>query len=187
MKKFLYIAALVSLLSSCAYINNFKKAPEVDYLDRGVKIDIRKFLNGELEGFAVMQDGNGKIIGTETIKISAKWDDNKGVMQQNFIYFDGKKDSRTWLITLEDDGTFSAVGHDVTSAAQGKQIGNAMEMIYTLSLRGSAGKEQVRFVDKIYLVDEKSAIMISDSRKNFGSSGKAIIALKKIEKISDKN
>lgn len=180
LSKFLIISITASLLSSCAFLQNFNKHPEVDSLDKGVKIDIRKFLNGDLEGFAIVQDGDGKIIDTQTIKINGKWDENKGVVQQNFIFANGKKDSRTWLITLEENGTFDAVGHNVTAPAQGKQIGNAMQMFYTLSLPAEVGKQNVSFEDKIYLVDDKSAIMISSFKKGFSSSGKFIISLKKL-------
>jgi hypothetical protein len=178
--RFFLAVFFVSSLSSCAFLDRFNKAPELDFLDRGSKIDLKKFFNGEIEAFAITQDENGKISGTQTAKISGKWDENKGVIQQNFIYADGTKDSRTWLITINSDGTFDAVGHDVTSPAKGKQSGNAAQMIYSLSLAGKDGKQEVKFEDKMYLVDDKSMIMISNFKRGYSSSGKSIFSLKKI-------
>lgn len=185
MKKISSAILLLSLLSSCAVFNNFSKPSELDSIDKGVKFDIKKFFNGDVEGFAVIQDPNGKIIDTETFKINGKWDDNKGVIQQNFVYASGDKDSRTWLITIDENGsTFSAIGHDIAAPAQGKQVGNAMQMVYALMLTGKTDKQKVKvnFEDKIYLVDEKSAIMISNSTVGFGGPSKSIISLKKLGK-----
>jgi len=180
MKKLSAAIFLISLLSSCAVIQNFNKSAELDYLDKGSKIDFKKFFSGDIEGFAITQDQNGKIIDTQTVKISGKWDENKGMIQQNFFYAGGKKDSRTWLVTLNENGTFDAVGHDVSSPAKGKQIGNAAQMIYSLMLPENGMKQEVKFEDKMYLVDEKSMIVISDFRKGFTSSGRSIFSLKKL-------
>ena len=87
----------------------------MDYLEKGTKFDVKNFFNGDIEGFGILQDSDGKIKGTKTVKISSKWEGDKGVMQQNWISSDGTKESRTWLITLGSDGLFSAVGHDVIS------------------------------------------------------------------------
>lgn len=183
MKKISAAILLISLLSSCAGFGGFNKPSELDSLDKGAKFDIKKFFNGDLEGFAIIQDEQGKIIDTHSFKVNGKWEENKGVIQQNFTYASGGKDSRTWLITLEEGGsTFSAIGHDIVAPAQGKQVGNAMQMTYSLSLPNKADKQKVKvnFEDKIYLVDEKSAIMIQSSSVGFSGTKKAIISLKKL-------
>lgn len=175
----IFFAIIVaSSLASCAALKG--KPTEIDYLEKATKIDIKKFFNGDLEGFAITQDGNGKIIATEAVKINGKWEENKGVVQQNFIYPDGKKDSRTWLITLNDDGTFDAVGHNVTSHGQGKQVGNTAQMIYGLTIPVNGVKKEVKFEDKMYLVDDKSMIAISSFKSGYSYSGKTIISLKKL-------
>ncbi len=170
---------MISLATSCAALSNFSKPSEVDYIDKGVKMDIKKFFNGDVEGSAIIQDENGKIIATQTIKANGKWEENKGVLQQNFVNNSGEKDSRTWLITLNEDGTIDAVGHDVAAPAKGKQIGNAAQMSYALILRKKGEKEEIKFDDKMYLVDDKSMIIISEFKKGFSGKGRAIISFRK--------
>jgi hypothetical protein len=166
MKKFLRFSTAViaiSMLSSCAYFENLfskKQIAELDSLETAPKIDIKKFFNGDVEGFAITQDSSGKIIGTIQVKISGKWDENKGEIKQNFIYDGTTKDSRIWLVTVNVDGTFDAIGHDFVAPAQGKQVGNALQMLYTLNLMDQGSKQPVGFEDKMYLVDEKSMIEI---------------------------
>jgi len=102
---------MLSLLSSCSAFKGFNKQSQLDSLDRNSKFEMRKFFSGDVEGFAIIQDGDGKIIETQTFKINGKWDENKGIIQQDFTYGNGDKDNRTWLVTVDNDGSFSAIGH----------------------------------------------------------------------------
>lgn len=180
-----FFAAILLVLgfSSCAFVEEFmsarKPAPELDYLDRGVKMDITTFFNGDLESFTITRDFNSKITDSSTSKINAKWEDNKGVIQEIFFDSNGKKDSRTWLVTANSDGTFDMIGHDFASPIEGKQKGNALQMNYSLLTKVDGVKQAVKFEDKIYLIDEKSAIKISAFKKKNGASGTKITALKK--------
>lgn len=192
MKKFLKILALVTItlsLPSCVLFEGLssKKIVEpLDYIEGATKLDIKKFFDGNIEAFGIKQNSVGKIISTSTVKITAKWDENKGTIQQNFFYQDGSKDNRTWLITVNSDGTFGAVGHDVFVPAQGKQIGNAAQSSYGLMVSQKGIKTEVSYEDRMYLVDEKSMIVISkfftkgSTKEDQDTSGKIIFSLKKI-------
>ena len=157
---------------------------QLDYLERGAKFDMKKFFNGEVEGFAIIQDGSGKITDTKSITISGDWEENKGVIKKVFISANGSKDSRTWLITADRGGTFTAIGHDIAAPAKGSQMGNAMQMGYALLLPGQipGQKEKVYFEDKIYVVNADSAIMITKSSGGINGETTKIVALKKLSK-----
>ncbi|MDX2083744.1 MAG: DUF3833 family protein [Rickettsiales bacterium] len=182
--KLITIIFSITILSSCAFIEKYtsQKPAEVTSLDRP-KLDLKSFFNGDLEIFAITQDKNGKIIGSYSGKMNGKWDENKGVLQQNITYDDGKRDSRTWLITLYSNGEFEAVGHDFIAPMQGKQSGNAMRMIYTLSILQNDKKQQTDYEDNFYLVDERSAIGISTIKKFKRPAGRSIISYRKLGKI----
>jgi hypothetical protein len=180
MKKILFLILSINL-SSCAMLEAMNKKPlnELDSLSNANKMNIKTFFDGDMNAVGIRQDKNDKIIGTYLAKINAKWDENKGVIKYNFTLTEGKKDSRTWLLTLSDDNSFEGVGHDVSGSAQGTQVGNAMRMIYTLSFKKDGKKEEVKYEDRVYLVDEKSAIMISKSSKTSGERETTIISLTK--------
>jgi hypothetical protein len=192
MKKLQKITILfLSILaaSSCGLMRMKSIQPQqtkpqvLDYLEKGAKMDVRKFFNGDLEGFAILQNNEGKIIGAQTIKMSGKWEDDRGVLEQRFVDVDGKKDNRTWLIEVASDGVLTGVSHNISIPASGVQKGNAMRMGYALSLKNvsdeNSVKQDVKFEDRIYLIDDKSAIMIS-SFNNSGNVGKYIISIKKM-------
>jgi hypothetical protein len=183
--KILTISTIALSLTSCAVFENLmqkKEVQQLDYLEGANKMDLKKFFDGNLEGFAIKQDASGKIASTFTVKINGKWEEGKGVIQFNYFYNDGTKDSRTWLITTNSDNSFDAVGHDVTTPAKGKQIGNAAQSIYSLMVGPKTDKEEMSFEDKMYLVDEKSVIMISNfkSKKSAKGAGKIILSIKKV-------
>lgn len=188
MKKIVKISSIIFLIlsaSSCAVLDKAFREKEdrsLDFIDGSTKMDLKKFFEGELEGFAVKQDENDKIIETFTAKINGKWDANKGVVQFNFSHSGGEKDSRTWLITLNSDGSFDGVGHDVVKPMEGKQAGNVAQSFYSLNVGSKANKEEIRFREKIYLVDEKSAILISEFKSEESpkeNSGRVIFSIKK--------
>lgn len=200
MKKFIrasLICLTLNLATSCAFLEKFSesKAPApIDYLENAQKMDIKKFFDGDIEGFSIKQGENGKIIETQSVKISANWDENKGVIKKNNLSNDGSKDNRTWLVTLNSDGTIEAVGHDVVSPAKGKQVGNAAQISYSLmigdksSTKEGVSREEVLFEERMYLVSESEMILITNFKKkeNYNkkadnkSFGKIITSLKKI-------
>jgi hypothetical protein len=180
----LLIVFVLFLLSSCIEIESFLlKEPDakIDYLEKSARLDIKSFFNGDIDGFALIQDKKENIIATFTIKINGQWQEGKGIINHSFIYNDGVKNSRTWLISVDSDGSFDAVAHDITNIAKGKQAGNTAQMSYVLLLaeQREKDKQEVRFEDKMYMIDEKSMIIISKFRKHDGSSGKITISLKK--------
>lgn len=178
---------LIALTTSCAqlsamkFIEFRKQKTNYDALDRTSKMDIKTFLNGELEGFGASFDKFDHISAAHTVKINAKWEDSKGVLNYSVTSLNGVKDIRTWLISLNTDGSFTGVGHDIAGPAQGRQFGNASYLEYDLLLPNpnTGLKEKVSFQEKIYLIDDNSAIMISNFKTNSGDDGKIVTSLKK--------
>lgn len=189
LSRILFSIIFLFTLSSCAALQNMisPKASfsEVNTVSSAGRIDIKNFFNGDLEGFAITKDQNDKITDVNTIKVEGSWEGNKGVIKKTYFYSTGKKDSRTWLVTVNNDGTFDAVGHDVASPGRGRQIGNVAQMIYSLLVPENGVKSEVRFEDKMYMVDKNSMIMITSFKKAYGS-GTNITSLSKVEPAKKK-
>ncbi len=177
---------LAITVSSCAAIkdaiksksDNEVKKPLV-YLEKAPKYNVKKFLSGNLDGFAIVQDENGKIIDGFVTKVVGDWEENRGTIKYTFNFNGGKRDVRTWLITVEDAESYTAIGHDFISPAVGRQAGNASEVSYTLIYPHKDKREKVEFEENLYLVDENSAIVISSMKIGKSKIGKIILSLKK--------
>ncbi len=185
MKFFKLAIAVLALqtVSSCAQLDMIlkgkKEVTPIDYLANGAKINIKNFLNGDLEGFAIVQDADGKIESSFVIKSNGKWEETRGTVQYNYTFNGGKKDSRTWLITVNDNGDFSAIGHDFVETGQGAQLGNTARVTYSLMTNYKEAKQKIDYEDKFYLVDDNSAVIISTMSQGRKDLGKAIISLRK--------
>lgn len=180
----LAITILSLQLASCAFIDQLgfvqkRTVAPLDYLDNAAKMNIKNFLNGDLAGFAIVQNDKGKIESTFSIKAIGKWEDTHGTIQYNYAYNGGKKEGRTWLITMGENGEYSAIGHDFVEPANGVQIGNASRVIYSLNALYKDKKQKVEFEDKFYMIDENSAIILSTMRQGNSTLGQTIIALQK--------
>ena len=183
--KLLITAIALQTLASCTFLEQFtsvknKELTPIDYLEKAPKIDIKNFFSGDLEGFAIVQDAQERIDNSFTAKINGKWDENRGTVTFSYLYNGGKKDSRTWLFTINDSSNYSAIGHDFIETAQGRNQGNASIVNYSLNTMFKENKQRVDFEDKIYLADDKSAILISTMKQGKTIIGKAIISLRKI-------
>lgn len=150
------------------------------YAKNSPKFDIREFLNGKLEAHGILQDRSGKVIKTFAVKMNGSWDKNSGKLAEDFDFSDGKKDQRTWSIEMLDDNNFTAQAHDTVGFAKGEQYGNAMKMDYILTVPVDDKKYDIRLVDWIYLVDEKTAINVSKMTKFGFHVGTLTISFKKL-------
>jgi hypothetical protein len=150
------------------------------YTKNSPKLDIRNYLNGPLEAQGILQNRSGEVIKTFTVKMIGTWKENEGRLEEDFIFSDGKTDRRIWEIKLSDDNNFTAKAHDTVGLAKGEQYGNAMKMDYILKVDVDGKKYDIRLIDWIYLVDEKTAINVSQMTKFGFRVGTLSISFKKL-------
>ncbi len=150
------------------------------YSENSPKMDIRNYLSGPLEAQGILQDRSGKMIKSFTVKMTGTWRGNEGELKENFVFSDGKTDQRTWEIKFSDDNNFTAKAHDTVGIAKGQQFGNAFKMDYVLKVDVDGTKYDIRLVDWIYLVDEKTAINVSKMTKFGFTVGTLTISFKKL-------
>ena len=144
------------------------------------KMDIRNYLNGNLEAHGILQNRSGEVIKSFTVKMIGTWNGNDGRLEEDFIFSDGKKDRRVWEIKLLDDNNFTAKAHDTVGIANGQQYGNAVKMNYVLKVDVDGKKYDISLVDWIYLVDDKTAINVSQMTKFGFRVGTLNISFKKL-------
>lgn len=170
----------LTLTTSCTH-SLFSSASKVNhsYLPKNFKGDFQSFFNGDIEGFSIIKDKDGNITNARKISVSGSWEDNKGIIRKKFTDKDNKKTSRTWLLTLNPDGSFTAIGHDALNGAKGTTTGNMTHINYRLSLDINENKSPTTYDENMYLIDGDSMIMITKFESDNGDKGKEITSLKK--------
>lgn len=173
-------ALIIASLGSCASQIKPKEEPfAINYLKEPM-FDMKGFFNGNLEGFGVIHDKDGKIIATEKLEIKGKWRDKKGLIEKNYSGDSTKEDS-TWLVDLKEDGGFSVIGHGFTGSFEGKQVGNSARIKYSTTATNKEGaKIDQQIIENYYMVDENSVIGTVENFSDNLLNSRETLSFKKI-------
>ena len=115
---------------------------------------LEEFFVGESVAYGIFEDRFGNLRRQFRVNLSGKWDGNKLVLDEEFLYDDGEHATRTWTIDrLKRDAsetvTYQGKAADVKAAAYGRQVGNALNWQYDITLEISGLGIDVHFDDWI--------------------------------------
>jgi hypothetical protein len=124
---------------------------------RGEKpaLDLQQYFNGTLDAYGVFTDRSGTVVKRFTVVMVCTWNDNEGVLDEDFRYSDGSTQKRIWRLRKLGDGRFSGRADDVVGEARGETRGNTFHWTYTLNLPVGDNVFEVQFDDWMYLMTDK--------------------------------
>jgi hypothetical protein len=144
--------ALVSgsaLLASCA-------SPTVDgYAAEKPVLRLNEYFNGTIDAWGLFTDRSGAVVKRFTVVMQCSWKGDEGVLDEDFSYSDGTKSRRIWRLKKGPDGRYTGRADDVVGEAAGREMGNAFQWAYTLSLPVDGKVYEVQFDDWMYLMTDK--------------------------------
>lgn len=142
-------AASVALLSGCA-------GPKAsDYAQEKPVLDLSRYFNGRVQAHGMFQDRFGKVVKRFTVEVEGQWTGNQGVLDEQFSYSDGSKDSRVWRLTQHPDGRVTGTAADVVGEAVGQMAGNSFHWQYTLRQPIGDSVYEVQMDDWMIMVDDR--------------------------------
>ena len=148
--------AALSFLFGAAALAGCASAPvPSDYANETPRLDLRSYFNGPLTAHGIFTDRSGKVARRFTVKMTGTWNGNQGVLEEDFVYSDGKKERRVWRLTDLGGGRYSGRADDVVDEAVGVAAGNALNWRYTLALNVDGRTIEVQFDDWMFLMDER--------------------------------
>ncbi len=168
------LTGLLMLLTGCA-----SGAKIDDYAGRTPAIDIRHYLNGDVEAWGVIMNRSGMVTDQFHVTMKGKWNGNEGTLEEKFLYTDGRKDERVWTVHFTDDNHFTAKAHDVIGEAKGAQFGNAVNMNYILRVPVKDSTYDLSMDDWMYLMDEHTLINHTTMHKFGFKVGELFLTFKK--------
>ena len=148
-------------LSSCA------DTPIDDYAGQQPDFDFRNYFNGHIDAWGIFTDRSGKVVKRFTVDMNCQWQNQQGVLHEDFLYSDGSRETRIWTINDQGHGVFSGTAGDVVGTAQGQAKGNAFHWRYTLALPVSGRILNVAMDDWMYRMNER-VILNKTSMSKFG-------------------
>jgi hypothetical protein len=140
---------------------------------------LEEYFNGQIEAWGMFQKRSGEVVKRFKVDIDARWQGNKGVLDEQFVYSDGTTQQRIWRITKTGENEYIGTAGDVIGEAQGRAAGNALRWRYTLSLPVDDKVYEVQFDDWMYLMDD-GVLMNRSVMKKFGFTlGEVILFFRK--------
>ena len=149
MKKLLTVCLV--MLTGCA--------PSIDtYKDNSPKLDLRQYVNGDMEAWGVIENWRGEVTRHFYIDMQASWNGDKGQLNEQIRYSDGENDTRTWNITHIDSQHFTGTAGDVIGTAKGTIAGNAAHIKYVMEIPQGDKTYNMSVDDWWFLTDDKRLI-----------------------------
>lgn len=150
-----------------------------DYKDTQPEFDLKEFFTGDLKGWGLIKNYNGKVTKRFTVDMTGTWENNKGVLYELFKYQDGSTQERTWYLNKEGNNINTGTASDVVGTAKGTQEGFAFNWTYDLLFESDEKQIQVHLKDWLYQVDE-NALISEATIKKFGINvGEVIVFILK--------
>lgn len=144
-RQYLYVLCSLVLLAGC-------RSPTVqDYAQTEPALDLFSYFAGQTQAYGQFQDRSGAVKRRFTVAISGTVEQDVLTLDEQFVYDDGEKEQRVWLIKRLADNQYSGTAGDVIGAATGRSAGAAFNWRYTLDLPYKDSRIAVKFDDWMFL------------------------------------
>ncbi len=137
------------------------------YRDTKPVVQFDSFFNGPVKGYGVVYGRSGEVKERFTVDMVGSWQGNTGKLEEDFVYYSGKKQHRTWNLVKTGENTFTGTAADIIGTATGKTMGSAVQWNYVLALEVSGRTINLAMDDWMYMMDE-TTIMNRVDMKKFG-------------------
>ena len=154
-----------------------------DYASEKPVFDLKAYFNGRVDGWGIFTDRGGKVARRFIVTMNCSWNGEEGILDEDFIYSDGKKEKRIWRMKrmAGADGIvrYEGKADDVVGTGFGEQRGNAFRWGYTLALPVDGKVYEVQFDDWMYQMDNQVVINKATMSKFGVSLGELVVTFSK--------
>ena len=131
------------------------------------KVDIKQYFNGNIKAWGIVQDWRGRVIRKFDVDMVGKWNGDQGVLEEEFLYYDGENQKRTWNITKHYNNKYTGSAHDILDEAIGIVEGNTVNWSYYMDLPVDGKVYRIKFDDWMWQMND--GVLINRSyMKKFG-------------------
>ncbi len=161
--KFVFFSLMALTLGGCD-VNNIK-----DYKNNTPPLRMENYFSGDVKGYGLVQKKSGAVRRRFVVDMKGKWEGNHGTLDENFVFDDGEKQQRQWILTKIDEHHFTGTAHDVVGVAMGEQYGNVIHMIYVLRVPYNGKTIDLDMDDWLYRINDQ-VVLNNATMKKFGFS-----------------
>jgi len=131
------------------------------------KADIKSYFNGPIKAWGIVQDWRGRVVNRFDVTMVGSWEGDKGTLEEEFLFYDGKTQQRTWKITKLDESRYEGTAGDILGKATGGVKGSAVQWAYTMDVPVDDTTYRLKFDDWMWQMND--GVLINRSyMKKFG-------------------
>lgn len=112
--------------------------------------DLLSWLEGPTHATGVVEDRKGRVRRRFTVELTGTAEGNSLRLHERFLFDDGERQERTWLLTRGAGGSFTGRAGDSVSDAQGHFAEHAAYLSSELKLTVGKRSMALRFDDAFY-------------------------------------
>lgn len=150
------IVVLYLLLTSACTTMNIN-----DFKNTAPKFVLEDYFQGRTRAWGLFEDRFGTVRRQFVVDINGTWDGNILTLNEDFIYNDGEKENRVWVIRKTDNGRYIGNTANAVGDAEGSLSGNAFNWKYDFNLKVDDGNWKVHFDDWMFLQPNDVVINIA--------------------------
>lgn len=143
---------ILAMLLALIWLTGCSSTGIEEYANNKPEFNVQAFFQGDLVAHGVLKDRGGKVTRSFYADLKGSWKDGVGTLDEWFVFDDGERQQRTWTLTPNDDGTYTATAGDVIGAGQLETAGNALFMQYVLRVPYEGDTIDLKVDDRMYLV-----------------------------------
>lgn len=144
------------------------------------QLDLFEYFSGNTTGWGIVQDRKGTLIRQFVVEVVGEVTENgQLVLQEKFDWSDGERSSRTWILSQQDNHTFTGTADDVLNHADGILYGNVLNWQYQLMLQVEDSSWKIKFDDWMFQVSDDMLINKATMSKFGFKVGEVTIVFKK--------
>lgn len=153
--KMMVVILSMLLLTACS-------TPDVSlYAKNEPKFELQTFFSGPLTAHGILKNRSGEVIRYFNATLEGRWENGVGTLAEVFVFDDGEVQNRTWTMTPNAQGQYTATANDVIGSGDVKIAGNALFMNYVLQVQYDGDLIEVNVDDRMYMV--KDGVVINES------------------------
>jgi len=166
---------VVLLLEGCASIK-IEDLPKTKQT-----LVIEDYFTGKSKAYGILFDRNGVPQRQFSVDLVGTWDEASKTLtlDEDFIFNDGEKSKRKWVITKVGDKQYTGRASDVVGEARGASHGNAFQWKYVLNVPYKGNTLALKIDDWLYLNDDNVLINRSIMYKYGFKVGEIVISFNK--------
>lgn len=130
-------------------------------------LDLQDYFTGPIKAWGLVQDRSGNVTRRFDVVMHGSWVGDTGTLKEDFIYYDGETQHRTWTIRKLSSQAYQASADDILDKAEAQVVGNTMRWVYEMDLPVGDTTYRIKFDDWMFLMND--GVLINRSYlKKFG-------------------